>query len=347
MSADKGYRFLLMSTPPDRAQSGYSRLARIILPVLACALFAAPIAARSQTYPAKPIRVVVPYPPGGAIDIVARLIAPKMGTAFAQPVVVENRAGADGEIGTEIVARSAPDGYTILLANPSTHVVSVLLGKKLRYDPVKDFVPISAAVNVVTCLGANPRLPAKSIQDLIEFARRNPGKLSYGSNGVGSSPNLYGELLKKVAGLDILHVPYKGAGQALTDVISGEIHMLFIPVGQAMAHVRSGKLRVLAIQDSKRYAGLPDVPTLMEAVPGMRSPFSWFGFFAPAGLPRPVLAQLHGEIVKALNASEVRATLEEAALPVIGNTPEQFAAMIVEAFETFGNAVKASGFRSE
>lgn len=346
-AADVHSNVLLISTPPDRSRFSLVRLARVVLPVLGCALIAMPDSAGSQTYPAKPIRLVVPYPPGGAIDVLARLVAPKMGTAFGQPVVVENRAGADGEIGTEIVARSAPDGYTILLGNTSTHVVSVLLRKKLRYDPVKDFMPITAAVNVVTCLGAYPRLPANSIQDLVEFARRNPGKLSYGSNGVGSSPNLYGELLKKVAGLDILHVPYKGAGQALADVMSGEIHMLFIPVGQAMPHMRSGKLRILAIQGPKRYAALPDVPTLMEAIPGMQSPFSWFGFFAPAGLPRPLLARLHAEIVKALNASDVRGALEQAALPVIGNTPEQFAAMIAEGFESFGIAVKAAGFKIE
>jgi len=330
----------------ENAMSSYKgcRFARILLAVLASTLLALPNPARSQAYPSRSVRLVVPYTPGGAIDMLARLVAPKVGAAFGQPVIVENRAGADGEIGTEMVARSAPDGYTILLGNVSTHVVSVLLAKKLRYDPVKDFQPITAAVNVLVCLIANPRLPVGSIQDLIEYARRNPGKLSYGSNGIGSSPNLYGELLKKVAGLDILHVPYKGATQAMADMVSGEIHLMFIPVGQAVPQVRSGKLRILAVQNSQRFSGLPDTPTLMEAVPGMRSPSSWFGFFAPAGLPRPVLERLHGEIVKALNANDVRATLEEAALPVIANTPEQFAAMIAEAFEAYGNAVKAAGF---
>jgi tripartite-type tricarboxylate transporter receptor subunit TctC len=307
--------------------------------VVACAL--TQFTASAHTYPAKPVRMVVPYPPGGAIDVLGRGVAQKLGVAFGQPFVLENRGGANGAIGAEMVARSVPDGYTVLLGNVNSQLLTPLLMKNPPYDPFKDFAPITAAIDPTTCMVVNPSLPVNSVKELIEYARRNPGKLSYGTNGIGSMANLHGEFLKDVANIDILHVPYKGGAQSLAATVTGEVQMLFNPLGAALPQIRSGKVRILAVTKFERYPGLPEVPTLLEAT-GVPSLPNWYGFFGPAALPQPIVARLNSEIVRALKAPELRAVLDNEAMTVIGNTPEQFAAMIREGDKLFRRAVQAA-----
>ena len=318
------------------------------LALFAC--MASSTAAWPQTaadYPAKPLRMIVPFPPGPALDLVARLVAQKMSVVFAQQVIVDNRSGANGAIGSELVARAAPDGYTILAATASTHVTSVFLTRNLPYDPVRDFTPITAAVEAVTCLAAHPSLPANSVKELIAYAKRNPGKLSYGSSGVGSVFQMLGELFKQTAGVDIVHVPYKGVAPAVADLIGGQIPLTFTAVSNALPYASTGKLKLLAILEPQRYARLPNVPSISEALPKFRKPSSWFGFFGPAGLPTSLQSRLHDEMVKALNATDVRAKLDESGLAVIGNTPAQFAALIQSGLKEYGAIIKAAGIQPE
>jgi tripartite-type tricarboxylate transporter receptor subunit TctC len=324
-------------------------LARIILCFTMAAGFAVSIPAFSQAYPAKSIRLVVPFAPGGAIDLVARLVAEKIRGPLGQPVVIENRAGANGIVGSEMVARSAPDGYTILLGNSATHISNAFLVKNLSYDPVKDFTPITAATDPIAAFVVNPSVPANSVRELVEYARRNPDKLAYASNGVGSAPHLNTELLIALTGVQMLHVPYKGGGpQTLPALIAGEVQVGFLPLGAVEAYIRSGKVRLLAIKKrGARYSGMPDIPTLTEALPGYADLGTWNGFFGPAGLPHPIVGRLNAEMVKGLNAADVQATANKAGLTVIANTPEQFLALIKEDLEVFGKAIRAAGLKPE
>lgn len=323
------------------------KLSRIVTLGMLAFCLAAPLPVLSQAFPARPIRMIVPFPPGPALDLVARLVAMKMGESLGQPIVVENRSGANGAIGSELVARAAPDGYTLLAATASTHVTSVFLTRNLPYDPQKDFTPITASVEPVTCLVVNASVPANSVKELIDHARRNPGKLSYGSSGVGSVFHMMGELFKQTTGVDIVHVPYKGVVPAMSDVAAGQITMTFISVSNAIPHLRAGKVKILATLEPGRYAGLPGVPSIVESVPGFHKPASWFGFFGPAGLTQPILARLNAEMVKALNAPEVRSKLEDVGFAVIGDTPEQFAALIKAGMQQYGGIIKAAGIQPE
>jgi len=293
------------------------------------------------------LRIVVPFPPGNGTDILARLMAPKMTQALGQPVVVENRGGANGMIGAEAVARAAPDGTTILFTSPSTHVTSIFLSKNLPYDPVRDFTPITAAVEPVTVMIVNPSVPASSVKELIAYAKAHPGKLDYSSPGIGAVFHMSGELFKLGAGVDIVHVPYKGASPALAGVIAGEVSIGFNSLASVLPHMRSGKVKVLAVLEANRYPGLPQVPSIGEFVPGFEKPASWFGLFGPAALPAPVLARLHEEIVKSLKGRDVSSKIDELAMSVIANTPEQFSAMIRTGIEQYGRLIKAAGIQPE
>src|SRR5580765_7996983 len=276
----------------------------------------------------RPLKIVVPFPPGNGTDILARLMSPKMTAATGQAVIVENRGGANGMIGAEAVAHAAPDGTTILFTSPSTHVTSIFLSKHVPYDPVRDFTPLTAAVEPVTVMTVNPALPVNSVTELIAYAKKNPGKLNYSSPGIGAVFHMSGELFKLGAGVDIVHVPYKGASPALAGVIAGEVSIGFNSLASVLPHMRSGKLKVLAVLEANRYAGLPQIPSIGEFVPGFEKPASWFGLFGPAALPAPVLARLHAEIVDSLKAPDVHAKIDDLAMSVIANTPEQFSAMI-------------------
>ena len=301
----------------------------------------------SLAQPSRPLKIVVPFPPGNGTDILARLMSPRMTAATGQPVIVENRGGANGQIGAEAVAHAAPDGTTILFTSPSTHVTAQFLSKSLPYDPVKDFTPITAAVEPVTVMTVNPSLPVNSVKELIAYAKANPGKLNYSSPGVGAVFHMSGELFKLGAGVDIVHVPYKGASPALQGVIAGEVAIGFNSLASVLPHMRSGKLKVLAVLEAKRYPGLPDVPSIGEVIPGFEKPASWFGLFGPAGLPPATTARLHDELVASLRDPDVRAKVDELAMTVIANTPEQFSAMLKSGIDQYGRLIKAAGIKPE
>jgi tripartite-type tricarboxylate transporter receptor subunit TctC len=302
--------------------------------------------ALAQAQP-RPLKIGVPFPPGNGTDILARLMSPKMTAATGHAVIVENRGGANGMIGAEVVAHAAPDGTTILFTSPSTHVTAQFLSKNLPYDPVKDFTPITAAVEPVTVMTINPSLPVNSVKELIAYAKANPGKLNYSSPGVGAVFHMSGELFKLGAGVDIVHVPYKGASPALQGVIAGEVAIGFNSLASVLPHLRSGKLKVLAVLEAKRYPGLPDVPSMGEALPGFEKPASWFGLFGPAGLPPATLARLHDELVASLKDRDVSAKIDELAMTVIANTPEQFSVMLKTGIDQYGRLIKAAGIQPE
>jgi tripartite-type tricarboxylate transporter receptor subunit TctC len=313
---------------------------------LLCALGAtAPCdSASAQAWPAaKPITIVVPVPPGPAVDFVARLVAEKLRQSLGQTVVVENRGGASGAIASTMVARAAPDGYTLIAATSGTHVSPVHLMKKLSYDPIRDFTPIMAAAEPVTGLVVNADLPVKSMPELIAYAKANPGKLTYGSSGVGSVFHVMGALLNQTAGIETRHVPYRGVALAIQDVIAGHIPMMFISVSSAAGALQDGKARLLAVLEPKRYPKLPDVPSMSEIIPTFRKPPTWFGFLGPANMPPEIVARLNAEMVKAITAPDARAKLEDADLAVIGGTPDEFAKLLKDGIEGFGEIVKAAG----
>jgi tripartite-type tricarboxylate transporter receptor subunit TctC len=321
---------------------------------LVAALAAAPLIALVQSFPAlaqawpsKPIRLVVPYPPGGSTDLLARTIGQKVGDSLGQTIVVDNRAGAGGMLGSDMVARSAPDGYTILLGTGATHGLTLLLSKTVPYDPVKDFTAITAAVEVPIILCVHPSIPATTAKDLVDWAKKNPGKLAFGSSGTGSPHHLAGELFKQVTGIDMVHVPYKGAAPAVQDLIGGQIPAVFTTLSTALPHIRGGKIRAVGFVEAKRQPSVPEIPTIGESIPGYAMPASWLGFFGPAGLPEAILKRYNAEIVKAVQSPEVRAKLEAAGMPVVGTSAEEFARMVREDIETFRKIVAAAGIKPE
>jgi tripartite-type tricarboxylate transporter receptor subunit TctC len=312
--------------------------------LVACCIAGISDLARAQAWPAaKPITIIVPVPPGPSIDMIARLVAPKLGEALGQTVIVDNRSGANGTIGSNAVAHAPPDGYTLLAATPASHVTAVHLMKNLPYDAVKDFTPIMAAVEPVTALVVNAALPVNSVPELIAYAKANPGKLSYGSSGIGSVFHLTGELFNKTAGVSITHVPYRGVAQPMQDVAAGHIQLLHISLSSARGALASGKAKVLAILEPQRYPRLPDVPSMSEILPAFRKPSTWFGFFGPAGLPREIVLRLNAEMRKAITAPDVRAKLESSDLTIIAGSPEEFAALQRDGIKQFGEIIKAAG----
>jgi tripartite-type tricarboxylate transporter receptor subunit TctC len=318
-----------------------------VIRTLLFAVLAAPLIALAQAWPAKPIRLVVPYPPGGSTDLLARSIGVKVGEALGQQILVDNRAGAGGMLGSDIVARSAPDGYTILLGTGATHGLTLLLSKTIPYDPVKDFTPITAAVEVPIILCVNPSIPVTTAKELVEWGKLNPGKLAYGSSGTGSPHHLSGELLKQISGVDMVHVPYKGAAPAVQDLIGNQIPAVFTTLSTVLPHIKSGKIRAVGFVEAKRQASVPEIPTIGESVPGYAMPATWLGFFGPAGLPDAILKRLNAEIVKAVQSADVRARLEAAGMPVVGTSSEEFARMVKDDIETFRKIVTAAGIRPE
>ena len=302
----------------------------------------------AQTWPAaRPVTMVVPFPPGPALDLVARLVGGKISDALGQTVVVENRSGANGTIGSSVVARATPDGYTLLAATAGTHVTAVHLMKHLPYDPLKDFAPIVAAVEPVTCLAVHSAVPVDTVEELIAYARSHPDELSYGSSGLGSVFHMMGELFNQTAGVRIKHVPYRGVAPAMQDVISGHIPMVFISVSNAIPAMQTGRVKILAVLEPTRYPKLSQVRSMSEIVSAFQKPSSWFGFFGPAGLPREIVTRLNIEMVKSLNASDVRGKLEDNGMTVIGGTPEQFGALMQDGIVRYGAIIKATGIQAE
>jgi len=303
--------------------------------------------AQAQTYPTKPIRLVVPFPAGGTTDILARAVAQKLSETLGQQVIVDNRPGAGGNIGSELVARSAPDGYTLLMGTVGTHAINVSLYPKLPYDPVKDFTPIVLVAGVPNVLVVNPSLPARSVAELIAYAKANPGKLNFASSGSGTSIHLSGELFKVLTGVQMTHVPYKGSAPALTDLVGGQVQLMFDNLPSSLAFIKAGKLRALAVTSKTRAAALPDVPTMVEAgVPDFEAS-SWFGILAPAGTPRDIVVRINAEVAKWLATPDAREKLAGQGAIAAGGAPEDFARHIASETAKWARVVKASGAKVE
>jgi tripartite-type tricarboxylate transporter receptor subunit TctC len=305
-----------------------------------------PALAAAQGYPSKPLRFVVPFPPGGPLDIMGRGIAQKLQEGWGQPVVVENRPGAGGGIGAELVAKSPGDGYTLLMGAVSTHAINPVLYTKISYDPQKDFVPVALVAQVPNILVVHPSLPVQSVKELIAYAKGKPGALSFGSGSTGSTGHLAGELFKTMAGVDMVHIPYKGGAPAMQDLLAGQTQLMFDNLANALGQVKAGKLRALAVTTAKRAPAVPELPTIAESgLPGFDLT-TWFGVFVPAGTPPEVVAQLNTEIVKALGSKELSDRLAAmGTVPPENNTPERFAAFVRSEAAKYAQVVKASGAR--
>jgi tripartite-type tricarboxylate transporter receptor subunit TctC len=318
---------------------------KLLLAVVSCLLCAVPLA-HAQPYPSKPIRFVVPFPPGGPLDIMGRGIAQKLQEAWGQPVVVENRPGAGGGIGADLVAKSPGDGYTLLMGAVSTHAINPSLYAKIPYDPQKDFVPVALVAQVPNVLVVNPSLPVQTVQELIAYARAKPGTLSFGSGSTGSTGHLAGELFKTEARVDMVHIPYKGGAPAMQDLLAGQTQLMFDNLANALPQVKAGKLRALAVTTLKRAPSVPDLPTIAESgLPGFDLT-TWFGIFVPAGTPPETVAKLNAEIVKALASKELVDRLATmGTTPPGNNTPERFAAFVRTEAAKYAQVVKSSGAR--
>ncbi|GKS87944.1 tripartite tricarboxylate transporter substrate binding protein [Acidovorax sp. SUPP2539] len=315
----------------------------LLAAALAVAATAAVPTAFAQAFPNKPITIIVPFAAGGTTDILARVIGQGLSAELGQSVVVDNRAGAGGNIGGQMAARAPADGYTLFMGTVGTHAINAALYKKMPFDPVKDFAPLTRVANVPNLLVANPNQPYKTVQELIAYAKANPGKVNFGSSGSGSSIHLSGELFKSMAKVDMQHVPYKGSAPAVTDLLGNQIGIMFDNMPSAIQHVRSGKLRPIAVTTAKRSPELPDVPTIAEAgVPGYEAT-SWFGMFAPAGTPAPIVSQLNKALVKVLSQPETKKKLADQGAEPVSETPEQFAAFIQSESAKWGKVVKESG----
>ena len=302
----------------------------------------------SQSYPNKLIRVIAPFPPGGgATEIIIRLIAPKLQETLGQSVIIDNRAGANGAIGSEMVMRAAPDGYTLLYCTSGTFATSVYLAKSLPFDPVRDFAPINLMASPWTVFVAHPSVPVSSIRELIDYAKKNPGKLTYASAGIGSMQHLTGEAFKRSTGIDMLHVPYKGAAPATNAVVAGQVDIYFPGTSAVKPLMPSGKLKLLGMLETRRYAGMPDIPTVAETVPGFVKAASWFAMFGPAALPAPLIARLNSEINKALKQPDLLARFDESGIAAIGGTPEDLANTLKSDIEKSGTLIKALGIVPE
>jgi tripartite-type tricarboxylate transporter receptor subunit TctC len=313
----------------------------------AFAVFCANFSAHAQPYPARPIRFVVPYPAGGPLDIVARLTAQKVSESVKQPVIVDNKPGAGGNIGADIVAKSPPDGYTILMGAVATHAINPTLYPSLPYDPVKDFAPVTQIASTPNVLIVHPSIPGTNIREFIAYAKAHPGELNFGSGSSGSAGHLAGELFKAMAGVDMVHVPYKGAAPAMQDLIGGRIQLMFDNLASALAQVRAGKVRALAVTTARRSELAPELPTIAESgLPGFDIS-TWFGIFAPAGTPREIVERLHAEFTRALASPDVRERMVALGAEPVGNRPEEFAAYIRAEAGKYARVIKASGAKAD
>ena len=301
-------------------------------------------AAQEPRYPSKPIKLVVGYPPGGATDIVARTIAAKLQDLLGQPVIVDNKPGATSNIGSELVAKSAPDGYTLLLGTIA-NATNMTAYKSPGYDTLRDFAPITQTMSAPSVLAVHPSMPAANLKELITLARASPGKYTFASSGAGGSPHLAGELLKLRAGIDIVHIPYKGATQAMTDLLGGQVNMSFQTALSAIPHLQGGKLKVIAVAASRRMAQLPGVPTMAEAGLADFEVSSWNGLLAPAKTPAEIIARLNESSVKALAMADVREKFSAQGAEAVGSTPEEFRAYIRAEVDKWSRVIRASGAR--
>ena len=311
--------------------------AALVISVVAQAVFA-------QPYPSKPVRIIVNFPAGGVADIYGRIIAAKVQEAWGQPVVVENRTGAGGNIGADAVAKSAPDGYTLNMSAIGPHAINVTLFSKLPFDPVKDFAAVALVLEAEGLLVLHPSIPASSVAELIAHARANPGKLTFASAGMGTASHLAGELFKSMAKVDMTHVPYKGNVPAITDLLAGQTSLLFATMPTVLPHAKAGKLRALATIGSVRSMAAPELPTIGESLPGFEVN-NWIGLFAPAGTPPEIVRRWNGEVMRIMQGPDIQARLPAEGARFSPNAPEQFAAFVKSEIEKWAPVVKASGAR--
>lgn len=304
-------------------------------------------AVAAEAFPVRPVRFIVPYPPGGITDILARVIAQHLTAKWGEQVIVDNRAGASGNIGADIAARANPDGYTILFGNSSTHAINPSLFLKLPFDPLRDFEAVTLVANVTNALLVNPALPAKTVQDIVAMAKAKPGQLTFASNSTGSSNHLAGELLKTTAGIDMIHVPYKSAVAAGVDLIGGRVTMMFDNLPTAVPHVKAGRLRALATTGSKRSPSLPDVPTMIEAGFNGFVLTPWWGVFAPARTPRDIVTKLNADIVGVLKLPEVKESFTAQGADIVADSPDEFARYVKAEMARWGKIVKDSGAKAD
>ncbi len=315
--------------------------------LVAGALLAGSLPAWAQPYPNRPLRIVVPFPPGGGTDIGTRIVAQKLQEAWGQAVIVENKPGAAGIVGTELTAKSAPDGYTFMMGNIGTHAINVSLYKKLAYDPVRDFAPVSMVADLPLLLLVHPSVPANSVKELIALAKSQPGKLNFSSSGAGGSMHVAAELFKSMAGVDMVHIPYKGGAPAVADLISGQVALSFSTVLETVQHVKAGKVRALAVTNDHRSIALPDLPTIAEAgLPGYQS-ISWLALFAPAGTPKEIVNKVSAESVRILKLPDVKERLLAQGAEPIGSTPEQLAAILAADIAKYAKVIRESGYKPE
>jgi tripartite-type tricarboxylate transporter receptor subunit TctC len=321
---------------------------RILAAVIAAAAFiASTLCGFAETYPSRPVRLIVPFPPGGSTDIMARVVAQKLTERLGQQVIVDNRGGAGGRIGMHLAAKALPDGYTLLMSTSITHTVQVSLYSKLPYNVLTDFAPISLVASIPLLLVVNPSVPAKSVKELIALAKAKPGQLSYASPGNGTSGHLAAEMFRSMADVDVVHVPYKGGGPAITDLIGGQVQMMILSALATLPHVKTGKLRALAITSLTRSPYLPHIPTMTESgLPGYEVVL-WYGVSAPAKTPPVIIARLNKEIVQIMRLPEVRERLASEAGQPVGSTPEEFQAIIRTDVAKWGKVVKEAGIKAE
>ena len=299
-----------------------------------------------DAWPSRPVRFILPFPPGGGTDILGRLIAERLSASLGQPVVTENRGGAGGNVGAEAAARSAPDGYTIVLVAPSL-AISPTLYSKINYDPVKDFAPVSLVATVPNVMITQASLPVQNLQEFIAFAKAKPGALNFGSGGAGTSNHLAGELFNIVTGAKLVHIPYKGVNLAMQDVLAGNVHLVFIGIPAAAPHIKTGRLRALALVAPQRSSALPEVPTVAEA--GLRDfeVTTWYGVLAPAGTPRSVVTRLNAELVKIMHSPELKEKLAATGTDPLTSTPEEFADYIKREIAKWGDVVRKAGVKAD
>ena len=315
--------------------------------LVAGALLAGSLPAWAQPYPNRPLRIVVPFPPGGGTDIGTRIVAQKLQEAWGQAVIVENKPGAAGIVGTELTAKSAPDGYTFMMGNIGTHAINVSLYKKLAYDPVRDFAPVSMVADLPLLLLVHPSVPANSVKELIALAKSQPGKLNFSSSGAGGSMHVAAELFKGMAGVDMVHIPYKGGAPAVADLLSGQVALSFSTVLETIQHVKAGKVRALAVTNDHRSIALPDLPTIAEAgLPGYQS-ISWLALFAPAGTPKEIVNKVSAESVRILKLPDVKERLLAQGAEPIGSTPEQLATILSADIAKYAKVIRESGYKPE
>ncbi|MEQ1776648.1 MAG: tripartite tricarboxylate transporter substrate binding protein [Burkholderiales bacterium] len=317
---------------------------KMIFGVAATLMACGMVTAHAQSYPTKPIRIIIPFPIGGIADVFARVIGGKLNEAWGQPVVVENRAGAGGNIAAEFVAKSPPDGYTLVVGSIGTHAVNVSLFKKIAFDPVRDFAPISMMLEAEGLLVLHPSVPAKNVKELIALARARPGQIIYASAGNGTAGHLSGELLKSMAKVDMVHVPYKGNVPAITDLIGGQTSLLFATMPTVLPHVKSGRLNAIAVTGAKRSPAAPALQAIAETLPGY-DVTNWVGAFAPAGTPRDVVNKLHTEIVRVMQAPDIQKRLLTEGAKFTPMSPEQFGSFVKAEIAKWAKVIQQSGIR--